>query len=107
MLAFAEGYDAFINVAAMGKPSLKASIQDGVGIFEEYERVRKAELLSSLLLTHLATAPRQLPKKDAITGEIPDTTASDSFLTPDGYVAYNGSLPVYDLELCEGKENSK
>jgi hypothetical protein len=102
MKEFAEGYDAFVNVASITKPSLTASIKDGVAIFEEYERIRKTELLSSLLMTHLATAPRKLPEANKKTGEIPVTTASDSFLTPDGYVCYNGSMPVYDIDLCEG-----
>ena len=55
MFEFTDGYDAMINLAAMQKPALTASIKDGEAIFEEYERIRKAELLSSLLLTHLGT----------------------------------------------------
>ena len=54
MYEFTDGYDAMINLAAMQKPALTASIKDEA-IFEEYERIRKAELLSSLLLTHLGT----------------------------------------------------
>ena len=56
MFEFTDGYDAMINLAAMQKkPALTASIKDGEAIFEKYERIRKAELLSSLLLSHLGT----------------------------------------------------
>ena len=61
MTEFAEGYDAFIDVSSLGKQKLQASIKDGIEIFEEYERIRKTELLGSLLMTHLATMPRKAP----------------------------------------------
>ena len=91
----------------MGKPKLQASIKDGVEIFEEYERIRRTELLGSLLMTHLATVPRKPPEIDKVTGLPNETTATDSFLTPDGYVGFNGSLPVYDINLCESKDDKK
>ena len=105
MLEFAEGYDAFIDVTSMRKPPLKASIKDGVEIFEEYERIRRHELLGSLLMTHLATMPREYPTINPKTGLMPDTSASDSLLSPDGYVAFNGFLPTYDIDLCTGKDD--
>ena len=106
MIDFTESYDAFIDVTASEKPSDLVSIQDGEAIFEEYERVRRAELFGSMLMTHLTTMPRESPKPDK-DGYIPETTASDTLLSPDGFVAYNGSLPVYDIELSETKNNKQ
>ena len=106
MIEFTESYDAFIDVSAAKEPSNHASIQDGEAIFEEYERVRRSEIFASLLMTHLTTMPRAPPKPDK-DGYIPETTASDSLLAPDGFVAYNGSLPVYNLELSETKRDKQ
>ena len=107
MSEFTIDYDAIINLAALQAPALKASIKDGEAIFEEYEWIRKAELLSSLIMTHIATAPRKLPEPDKHTGVIPDITASDSFLAPDGYICYNGSMAVYDPTCVERIEEKK
>ena len=91
----------------MGDPPLKASIKDGVEIFEEYERIRRTELMGSLLMTHLATMPRAYPAVDPKTGLVPETSASHSLMSPDGYIGYNGFLPVYDIDLCENKDDKK
>ena len=58
-------------------------------------------------MTHLATMPREFPKIDQVTGLLNETTASDSLITPDGYMGFKGSLPVYDIELCESKGDKK
>ena len=107
MLEFTVDYDAMINLAALQKPALSASIKDGEAIFEEYERIRKAELLSTLLMTHIASAPRKLPVPDKHSGITPAITASDSFLAPDGYICYNGSMAVYDPASVEGMKELK
>ena len=93
MAKFADGIDAYINVAGVDrKQALTASISDGTAIFEEYERIRKTELLSSLLMTHLAAAPRELPKPDKHSGIVPEITASLSFAHPDAYICFNGAM---------------
>ena len=38
---------------------------------------------------------------DKHTGVVPAITASDSFLAPDGYICYNGSMAVYEPSSCE------
>ena len=116
---FCDGYEAYINLAGLDKkalnaghgkslinlqdkPILNASISDGTAIFEEYERIRKAELLSSLLMAHLATTPRKLPEPDKHSGIVPDITASNSFTHPDAYICFNGDMAIYDASKCEG-----
>ena len=61
-------YDAIINVTAMPRstPAI-ASLSDGYELFDEYERIKRYELHSSLLTAHLAT----------------------THLSPDGYILFN------------------
>ena len=56
-----------INVVSLPKLQDKLMFGDE-GIFERWEKVRNAEIQSSLLLTHLAS----------------------KFLSPNGFVGYNG-----------------
>lgn len=75
-----------INLAAVPRDiKLGASLKDGVELFEEYEHVRRAQLESSLLMTHLAT----------------------KHLHPDGYLVYSCPLQGFDPELFDSRELSR
>ena len=84
MSEFADDYDAMVNLAGVGNPPLEASLSDesGEDLFEEYDRVRRSDMYSSLLLAHLAT----------------------HHLTPDGYVLFNSNLPCFDQEQAMSKQ---
>lgn len=78
MSGFAQEYDAMINLAAIGKPPLSATLGgDSLALFDEWDRLRRAEIQSSLLLVHLAA----------------------NYLSPNGYVALSGDLNVLDPAL--------
>ena len=70
--SFAEECDSIIDLATA--QSL-VPLSDA-NIFEEYERVQQAELLSSMLTVHLAS----------------------HFLSPNGYVAFSGSSKHFSAE---------
>jgi len=71
-------YDAIINVAGMGRDTpIQASLTDGFELFEEYERVKRHKLLSSMLTAHLAA----------------------THLSPDGYVLFNSQLASFNEDL--------
>ena len=72
---FAQEYDAMINLASVGKPPLTATLNgDSFELFDEWDRLRRAEMQSSLLLVHLAA----------------------NYLSPNGYVALSSDLNVFD-----------
>ena len=49
-------YDAIINLAKMPRSEEgHASLMDGEALFEEYERVKRYKIQSSLLMGHLAS----------------------------------------------------
>ncbi len=66
-----------INVASTPKPSQATKIGDDC-IFTRYETVKYADIQSSILLTHLA----------------------GNFLTPNGFVGFNGGSP----EIISGSD---
>ncbi len=68
-------YDAIINVAAMPRSTpIQASLMDGFELFEEYERIKRHKMLSSMLTCHLAA----------------------THLSPDGYILFNSQLASLD-----------
>lgn len=82
MSGFAQEYDAMINLAAIGKPTLSATLGgDSLELFDEWDRLRRAEIHSSLLLVHLAA----------------------NYLSPNGYVALSGDLNVLDPALSSNQ----
>ena len=86
MRDFAPDYEAMVNVAGVGREPLEASLaDDGELLFEEYERVRKSDMYSSLLLAHLAT----------------------HHLTADGYLLFNSNLPAFNMAQTIGNRNQR
>ena len=53
---------------------MNAPVTDGIQLFEQYEEFRKANIYSSILMTHLAS----------------------HYLSPNGYVGWNGSFDVFN-----------
>lgn len=54
-----------------------ASIADGFELFDEYERVKRYDMHSHILMAHLAT----------------------HHLSPDGYILFNSELASYNRDL--------
>jgi hypothetical protein len=54
-------------------------LKDGEDLFDEYDRIRRAEIQSTLLMIHLAS----------------------NFLSANGYVAFNGDLEVFNQKQKE------
>lgn len=76
---FASEIDAVINLASPGSFKFKASLKDGEDLFDEYDRIRRADIQSTLLMIHLAS----------------------NFLSANGYVAFNGDLEVFNQKQKE------
>ena len=70
-------YDAIINLAKPPQP-LTADLTDGEALFEEYEKVRRYHLQSSILMVHLAAC---------------------QMTSPDAYILFNSRLSAYNYEL--------
>ena len=75
-------FDAIINIAATPRSNpISAPLTDANALFEEYERVKRYEMYSSLLTAHLAA-----------------THAS-----PDCYILFNSRLAAYNYNLVPKK----
>ena len=75
-------YDAIVNLAAPPRTyQLESSLTSGYELFDEYERIKRYELYSSLLTAHLAA----------------------NHLSPDGYVVFKSELAAYNYDLVPKK----
>ena len=71
-------YDAIVNLAGMGRLNKpKASITDGFELFEEYEKVKRHMMLSSMLTAHIASHNS----------------------SPDCYILFNSALAAFNPTL--------
>ena len=80
-------YDAIVNVSGIGRRTqLEASMSDGYELFEEYEKVKRHMMMSSILTAHIAS----------------------HHSSPDCYILFNSSLAAYDqlrVPKVHGKES--
>lgn len=75
-------YDAIINIAAIPRNNpLISKLTDGFELFDEYERIKRYELYSSLLTAHLAA----------------------HHLSPDGYILFKSQLASFNFDLVPKK----
>ena len=75
-------YDAIINIAAIPRQNtLISKMSDGFDLFDEYERVKRYELYSSLLTAHIAS----------------------HHLSPDGYILFKSQLASFNYDLVKKK----
>ena len=69
-------YDAIINVAKTPNPKVIA-LTDGEDLFEEYERVKRYEMMSSMLMVHLCAS---------------------QVMSPDAYILFNSRLAAMNYD---------
>lgn len=75
-------YDAMINLASPPRTmKLESSLGDGYELFDEYERIKRYELYSSLLTANIASKQ----------------------MSPDGYIVFKSELAAYNYDLVPKK----